>query len=102
MRSWTAVLPCTRLIPSSLSVCVTASAWLGRRTTDATLGSPPADCARRSAPVPARRGWRPCRDRAAGVVALSRGTAAGAHAPLEPHPSAALALLSATARGERR
>src|SRR3954462_6252456 len=51
---------------------------------------------------PARRGWRPCRDRAAGVVALSRGTAARARAPLEPHPPAALALLSAAARGERR
>src|SRR3954466_7610311 len=33
------------------------------------------------APVPARRGRRPCRDCAAGVVALSGGTAAGAHAP---------------------
>src|SRR4051794_28171320 len=34
------------IIPSSLSVCVTASASLERRMTDATLGSQPADCAR--------------------------------------------------------
>src|SRR3954465_3801179 len=46
MPFWTAALPCTRLIPSSLSVCATASAWRGRRTTGATLGSRPADCAR--------------------------------------------------------
>src|SRR3954451_24739337 len=54
------------------------------------------------APGPARRGRRPCPDCAAGVVALSGETAAGAPAPLEPHPPAALALLSAAARGERR
>src|SRR3954447_11194704 len=46
MLSWTAVLLCTRSIPSSLSVCATASAWLGPRMTGATLGSQPADCAR--------------------------------------------------------
>src|SRR3954449_8496186 len=55
-----------------------------------------------STPVPARRGRRSLRDRVTGVVALSGGTAAGAGAPLEPHPSAALALLPAAARGERR
>src|SRR3954453_11853408 len=53
------------------------------------------------APVPARRGRRPRRDCAAGVVAVGRGAAAGARAPGQPHPSAALALLPATARGER-
>src|SRR3954452_2442669 len=46
MLSWTAALPCMRLIPSSWSACATASAWRGRRTTGATLGSRPADCAR--------------------------------------------------------
>src|SRR3954466_8374126 len=44
MPFWTAALPCTRLIPSSLSVCATASAWRGRRMTGVTLGSRPGDC----------------------------------------------------------
>src|SRR3954465_12134268 len=46
MLSWTAALPCTRSIPSSSSGCATASVWLGRRTTDAMLGSRPGGCAR--------------------------------------------------------
>ena len=57
--------------------------------------------AHRPAPVPSPAGRRPGCDRAARVVAPGRGAAAGARAPGQPRPPAALALLPAAARAHR-
>ena len=51
MPLWSAALPCVRSIPSSSSVCATASAWLGRRMTGVTLGSRQVACARTRVPA---------------------------------------------------